>query len=165
MGLFDKFKKMEKSKKPKVTRAKYIGRPLLIPAMVLLILSIDERTFRLISEKMANMVMIALVFSIIPLVLWGEEHYQKKVVSILDDENNSDEYKRTINNPEESPYGYGRRYDTEIFTAYLMLYQKDYDKAYWLATKEPPYHASRFIRELREKILTEARANRNGIEE
>lgn len=46
-----------------------------------------------------------------------------------------------------------------------MLYQKDYDKAYWLAAKEPPIHASRFIRELREKILTEVRTNRNNIEE
>ena len=156
---------MEKSKKPKVTRAKYIGRPLLIPAMVLLILVIDEGTFRLISEKMANIVMIASVLSLMPLVLWGEEHYQKKVVSILDDENDPVEYKRTINNPEERPYNYGRRYDTEMFTAYLMLYKKDYDKAYWMATKEPPIHASRFIRELREKILAEASTNRNDIEE
>ena len=138
------------------TRERNMALPFLIPAVMLIIFVIDERFFGMIPSDLAAPIGLFGVWVAVLLMLWQESRYIKKMVAVLTEQNNPEEYKKIVDEYGQFRPVYSTRYQRKILIAYLRLYQKDYKGAYQLASEKPFFGVPSYIQELREDILYEA---------
>ena len=140
--------------KPKLNRKYYVITPFLLPAVVLVSLAIGEHFGSWASSTASAILVLVSIFVAVFLMIQGEIAFEKKMIAILDDQNNPEEYRRVLNyNYRPHEFGTNIPSTKRILEAYLLFYQKDYASAKRLASQEVTPGCSSFVKQLRKDII------------
>ena len=134
--------------------------PFLIPIAVIILLAVGEHFWSWASSRSSAIIVLVSMLVAVFLMLRGEITFQKKLIAILDDQNDPEEYRRVLDY-NYRPYEFGTNIQStkRILGAYLLLYQKDYSAAKRLASQEVMPGCSSFIKQLRIDILAATSSN------
>ena len=82
--------------KPKLNRKYYVITPFLLPAMVLVSLAIGEHLGSWTFSIASAILFLVSVFAAVFLMIRGEMAFEKKMIAILDGQNDPEEYRHML---------------------------------------------------------------------
>lgn len=142
------------NEKTKLNRKHYVITPFLLPAVVIISLAIGEHFWGWSFSTTSVILVLVSIFVAVFLMIRGEIAFEKKLIAILDDQNNAEEYRHVLDhNYHPREFSTNRPSTKRILEAYLLLHQKDYSGAKRLASQEVMPGCSSFIKQLRKDIL------------